>query len=78
MELSATTNPDKRAAEAAAAAREAYREQLRANKKRIAESLQDRKSLMERHDAVRRDSALLIIDITVFDCLHVVFSLSSS
>jgi hypothetical protein len=68
VELSATTNPDKRAAEAAAAAREAYREQLRANKKRIADSLQDRKSLMERHDAV----------LTVFVCLHVVFSLSSS
>ena len=42
----------KKAAEAAAAAREQYRQQLRANKKRIEDSLQNRKSLMERHDSV--------------------------
>jgi chromosome segregation ATPase len=43
----------RKAAEAAAAAREEYRNQLRANKKRIQDSLQNRQSLMERHDKVR-------------------------
>lgn len=43
---------ERKAAEAATAAREQYREQLRANKKRIADSLAHRKSLIERHDAV--------------------------
>lgn len=39
--------------QAAAEAREQYREAQRANKKRIEDSLQNRKSLIERHDTVR-------------------------
>ena len=52
IELNETQKNDAKEA-AAAAAREQYRQQLRANKKKIQDSLQGRKSLMERHDGVR-------------------------
>lgn len=47
LELSGT---EQQASERAARAREEYREQLRANKRKIADSLKNRPSLLQRHD----------------------------